>query len=124
MKKQIVVLSTAIVVFLTICFCSCGGQTDEEMIPEVETDSGFYMSQELYESIQNEDWVHMTVEDFNSFFGFEGVLDITDTENYGKKYQVYRYYGMTEDSYLTIVFKDKDGTNEYTAADMKPSNLK
>ena len=93
------------------------------MIPEVEMDSALYMSQELYESIQAEDWSHMTVMDINAFFGFEGVLDITDTENYGEKYQVYRYYGMTEDSYLTIVFKEANGTGEYIATDMKPSNL-
>ena len=111
-------------IFLLICFCGCKDQTEkEEMIPEVEMDSALYMSQELYESIQAEDWSHMTVMDINAFFGFEGVLDITDTENYGEKYQVYRYYGMTEDSYLTIVFKEANGTGEYIATDMKPSNL-
>lgn len=124
MKKQLAIRSMVLIILLVISFCSCKDQTDEEMIPEVEMDSALYMSQELYESIQTEDWSHMTVADFNSFFGFEGVLDITDTENYGKKYQAYRYYGMTEDSYLIIVFEDKDGTGEYIATEMKPSNLK
>lgn len=120
MKKRLFILLT---VLLALCFCSCKDQNETEMIPEVEIDSGMHMSQDLYESIQNEDWSHMTVADFNSFFGFEGVLDIQDTEKYGEGYQVYRYYGMTEDVYLTIVFKDVNENGEYIATDMKPSKL-
>lgn len=117
MKKKLLML----VMTMVLCFAlaACGGDGDKE------TDNGIdpnaTITKEQYEQLSEDNWNKMTPEQMAQYLGANYVVDEESTKDWGEGYLVVDFPGPDEESYLHVLFKDKEGDGKLTPASMSPT---
>ena len=114
MKKRVLAVMLALV--FALCFTACGGggggSADEK--------AGAPVTQETYDALTEGDWADMSLEDYNEYFGKEGVVDEERSADWGEDYLVVDYYNEDETGYIHFLFKKNDD-GVYMPSSISPS---
>lgn len=106
MKKTLIIIMAMI---FALSLASCGGSSEPS-----------YVTYEDYQKISEQDWQHMTPDDFTELLGVEGV----ERENsLGEGYKTFMYPGEVEDTGILVTFNDLDGDGKYYSNAFSQSGL-
>lgn len=105
MKKAVIIILAMV---FALSLSACGSS------------SAAFVTYEDYQTICEEDWMHMTPDDVEEYLGVKG----DETENsLGEGYMTILYPGEVEDTGLLVTFSDLDGDGTYYCNGLSPSGL-
>ena len=105
MKKKLLVAALTLVMVFAFTACGGGGGASGEGEAKSEAKP---ITQETYDELAEGDWSSMSLEDFNEYFGKEGVVDEERTKDWGEGYKVVDWFNEDESGYIHVLFKEDD----------------
>lgn len=117
MKKNLLMIIMAMV--MCFSFAACGGGGNDEKDDGIDPNAT--MTKEQYQQLSEDNWSEMTPEEMEQYLGVKYVENKESTEDWGEGYLVVDFPGPDEDSFLRVLFKDKEGNGKMTPSSMSSS---
>ena len=116
MKKNLLMIIMAMV--MCFSFAACGGGGNDEKDDGIDPNAT--ITKEQYQQLREDNWSEMTPKEMEQYLGVKYVEN-KETEDWGEGYLVVDFPGPDEDSFLRVLFKDKEGNGKMTPSSMSPS---
>lgn len=116
--KKLFMMVAALVLCFGLAGCGGSGSGDGDKAKDDGIDPNATVTLEQYQKLCDEEWNKMTPEDMEKYLGVKYVEDEDSTKDWGEDYLVVDFPGPDDDSYLHVLFKDKDGDGNKTATSL------
>ena len=104
MKKKVLMVVIAIALCFTLV--ACGGNGDNKKNDGIDPNAT--VTKEQYVKLCEGNWSDLTPEEMEQFLGVRYVEDEEATKDWGDGYLVVNFPGPDENSYLHVLFKERD----------------